>query len=348
MAHTYDDINNWYNQYLGHTVGGQDSGWATWANDPNAENNIKNSAEGQAYAANGSQPAASQPPSAQDQWSAPAQPYNAALGTDENYFNSLFKPGQISSADLQAHAADLAAHGMKYNGGDTITNSQGQTVDVLGDWNKNSGMGENQWLVQGAGGSGGSGGGGSATGGGGASSLNFSSTTNPQDDALRAQLIAQLTARSQQSLAIDPTDPNIKQQVDPFRAEQDRSQRNYMADLAEKAGQNYGASNLTGQDRLSQEKAGQNTGNFQASLIGKELDSRRQEIQAALTGEQGILTEDQRNQLQMQLAQLNDATQRLGIQTQANTAANQNALGFSQLDWNTSPFNPNNIPNFNG
>ena len=43
---------------------------------------------------------------------------------------------------------------------------------------------------------------------------------------------------------------------------------------------------------------------------------------------QGMLTEDQRQQLQRELTMLNDATQRYGIQTQAGTAGA--ALG---QDW---------------
>lgn len=361
MAHSYDDINGWYNQHLGHSVGAQDSsGWATWADDPNAEDNIKNSAEGQAWAARGqqptTQPAATQPAmgggydyhNALDSW------YHAAPNTSIDAWiaaNPQFTQGITSSHNGEwmnlpggesfdavrdkggANAPVWGSYGYDYNTGRKLTPEEAAQQ-------------ESTYMAA----HGGSGGGAAAGGGSASGSMSASSgpSTSPEMQAERAQLIAQLTKRSEQSLAVDPNDPNIKQQVDPFRAEQERGSRNYMADLAEKSGQHYGAVNLEGQDRVAHEQAARNTGNFQSTLIGKELDSRREEIQAALAERGVLLTEAQRQQLQMELAKINDATQRLGIETNAGTAANQLGLQYNQFDWMRDPENPNNIPNFNG
>jgi hypothetical protein len=81
--------------------------------------------------------------------------------------------------------------------------------------------------------------------------------------------------------------------------------------------------------------------------VGREITARRQEIQDALNSMQGMLTTDEENALRQELAQLNDATQRYGIQTSANTAANgqnldwqkellQNQQFMDQLGFNTA------------
>lgn len=363
MANTQDQVAGWYQQYLGRPL--VNPGEATgWLNDPNAEANIKNSGEGQAYAAGGSWPTPT--PTPQTGTPQAMTPTNTAT-PGYNYQQaqaSWFGAAPGTSVDSWIAANPTFTQGITSGkGGEMMNLPGGQSFDAVRDfgpgganapqWGSStmdyntgaaltpaqSAAAEAAWASQHP--SAGTAGAPSGTG-----SMDFSgsssSSMSGQDAALRAQLIAQLTQRAQQGLAVSPTDPNIQQQVDPYRAEQDRASRTYLSQLAESAGQHYGASNLEGQARLANEKAGQNVGNFQATLIGKELDAKRTEIQQALTSMQGMLTQDQVMQLQMQLKQIEDATQRLGISTAATSAANNTALGFSNLDWATNPANPNN------
>lgn len=137
--------------------------------------------------------------------------------------------------------------------------------------------------------------------------------------------------RAKQGTQISPDDPNIKQQVEPYAAQIEREKRNYLADMAESEGP---LANMRGESRVANEHAGQATGLFQSQLIGRELDAKRQEIQAALSQMGGMLTEQQQMALQKELSYLNDATQRYGIDSNANIAQGQLGLGRDQLGYN--------------
>jgi hypothetical protein len=114
-------------------------------------------------------------------------------------------------------------------------------------------------------------------------------------------LYSLLRARAGQSLTVDPNDPVIKAQTDAFRAEQTRAARNIMAEQAEKGGVN---ANEDANQRSAIEKAAQNTAGFQGTLMANEVAARRAEIQAALQGQQGVLTAQQQMALQQELANL--------------------------------------------
>ena len=135
----------------------------------------------------------------------------------------------------------------------------------------------------------------------------------PVRDPRLDELYNTLMQRAQQGTNIDRNNPIIRAQADAFSANEERSRRNYLSDLAEKSGPN---ANLRNEARMSAEKVGQSTGGFEAELMGRELGARRQEISEALNSAQGLLTEEQRLALQNELTRLNDATQRFGIQTQ--------------------------------
>lgn len=125
-----------------------------------------------------------------------------------------------------------------------------------------------------------------------------------ENKARNDALYAQLLQRSQQSLAIDRNDPIIRGQADAYSANEERSRRNYLADTAERSGP---LANLRGEERLASERVGQRTGSFEAELMGRELTARREEIAQALTGMQGLLTTDQQQALQRELAQIDAA-----------------------------------------
>lgn len=178
------------------------------------------------------------------------------------------------------------------------------------------------------------------------------------DAALRQQLIDKLMARSNQSLAIDRNDPTIRAQADAYSANEERAKRNYLADLAEKAGP---LANLRGEQRLAAERVGQRTGSFEADLMGRELMAKRAEIAQALEQMQGLIGTGQEMALREKLALMDDAIARMKLQQDASqfgsdldyrnrSLAEQSrqyndTLGFNydQFDWERSPMNPRNI-----
>lgn len=114
-------------------------------------------------------------------------------------------------------------------------------------------------------------------------------------------LYNKLLARATQSLAIDPNDPIIRNQSDAFNAQQARARTKYLQETAERGGAN---SNMGAEQRASAEQAGQAGADFEARLMGQELSARREEIQAALEGARGLLTDQQHLQLQQELARI--------------------------------------------
>jgi hypothetical protein len=122
---------------------------------------------------------------------------------------------------------------------------------------------------------------------------------NPSRDALFQQLMARAT----QGTAVNSNDPNIRQQVDPYVAQQERAKRNYLGDVAEKAGP-YG--NIAGETRMANERFGQQAGLFEGEIIGREIQAKRDEIEQALSLWGSLMSNEQQLALQQQLAELND------------------------------------------
>lgn len=142
------------------------------------------------------------------------------------------------------------------------------------------------------------------------------------------QLYNLLLQRAQQSTNIDPNDPNIRQQVDPAAAQIERDRRDYLANVAESRGP---LANIQGETRVSGEKAAQMKGQLEASMIGKELQSRRDEITQALTELGSRLSSDQALGLQKELAYLNNALGKYGIDTSAGLQQQQINSGNDQF-----------------
>ncbi len=116
-----------------------------------------------------------------------------------------------------------------------------------------------------------------------------------------------LLKRSQQSLAVDATDPIIRNQADAHGAQLERGRTKYLQEQAERGGNN---ANISAEQRSSAEQVGQGTADFESALMGQEVTARRQEIQHALDGARGILSDEQQLQLQEELAQLSRAESR--------------------------------------
>lgn len=128
-------------------------------------------------------------------------------------------------------------------------------------------------------------------------------TTGASSDAL-LQLLMQ---RAKQGLAVGRDDPNIRSQVDPMTAQMERASRNYIDDIAE--GARGMPLNLEGERRMASEKLGQQAGQLESQVIGREIAARRDEIAQALQLWGGMLSDDQRTQLQRELGYLNASVQ---------------------------------------
>lgn len=159
-----------------------------------------------------------------------------------------------------------------------------------------------------------------------------------------------LNERATQGLNVDRNNPAIRAQADAFSAQQDRAARNLNSDVAERGGQ---FANLEGTRRMSAERAGQASGAFEANLMGQEINAKRQEIAQALQGQAGLLTADQQNQLQRQMALLDAAAkqQQIGLGRSSlaqdwqrallNNEQAQNQLGLGYANLYSNNYNTN-------
>jgi len=110
-------------------------------------------------------------------------------------------------------------------------------------------------------------------------------------------------ARARQSTDVSRDDPGIRQQVDPYVAQQTRAARNVIADSAE-AGGPYG--NNRGEARMATERAGQNAGLFESEIIGREIAAKREEIGQSLQLALQMGNQSAAMELQAKLALLDD------------------------------------------
>ncbi len=165
---------------------------------------------------------------------------------------------------------------------------------------------------------------------------------NTQAQSQQDALYQQLLARSKQGLNVSASDPALKGQIDANNAQTDRASRNYLADLAEKAGP---LANLQGEQRLTAEQGGQSEGAFASGLVGNEIAARRTEIQNALTQMGAQLSDQQKNALTAQLAQLDAASKKYAVDAQSASSKYgvdaQSGLGYAQLGNNASQFAQN-------
>lgn len=320
-------VSQWYQGYLGRQ--GSDAEINSWAQNPNFGNVqqwIGNSPEAQAYSKSQAQPAS---PAAASQPAQPAayDPRKALSSVFAKYGLDPNNPGSgLGNIDY------FLKRGGETGGGWTNPSNQSYWADRTGQEIEKALYGRVGGLID--------------TGSGqqqGSSSL--TTGTDPQTAQMRSQLFSQLMQRANQGLAVDRNDPIIRSQADAYSANQDRSRRNYLADMAEQSGP---ITNLNSEKRLSAEQAGQSSGAFEAQLLGRELQSRRDEIQSALAQEGALLSNDQQLSLQRELGLLDNAIkqQQLGLQNKQldltsslqNRALDQSGqqflrtLGFNEAD----------------
>jgi hypothetical protein len=178
--------------------------------------------------------------------------------------------------------------------------------------------------------------GGSASGSRTTSTVKATSKPGQLDPALAGKSKAlwdMLMQRATQGTAINGNDPNIQQQVQPFAAAQERARRQSESESAERlSARNLADSGaMDVERRIASERAGQATGMFQGELVGRELASRRQEIQEALSGLGGILSNEQELALRQKLAELDATLQREGYGVQRENLGMQRDLANAQL-----------------
>lgn len=177
------------------------------------------------------------------------------------------------------------------------------------------------------GGSGGGGGGGASGGGSGMTgtgsgiggSSSYSGFGLSDQRGKVNSLYDTLLQRAQQSLNIDRNDPIIRAQSDAYGAQQERARRNFLSDMAER-GSPYATGAQLGQQRMTAEKMGGDLGAFEAQLMGRELLSRREQIQSSLDSMKDMLSFDQKLALEKELANLDAATRRYGFDVDAATS----------------------------
>jgi hypothetical protein len=120
-------------------------------------------------------------------------------------------------------------------------------------------------------------------------------------------LYGTLNDRASQGLAVNPSDPAIRQQSDVYAANQQRGMRDYLSNQAEQRGPLV---NLQGERRMASERAAQATSGFEAELMSREVAARRDEISQALSQMGGMISQEQQMGLQRELASLNAQLQR--------------------------------------
>lgn len=168
------------------------------------------------------------------------------------------------------------------------------------------------------------------SGGGGGGGFNpITPTSQWSPDPRTNDLYHMLNTEATQNPIPSPNDPVIKAQTNAYNAQATRDMRNYMNELAEKGGPN---ANLGAQGMQAAEQVAQGAGQFQGTLMQNELNARRQQIQEALTGMGNLLSDQQRMQLQNQLAIMDNLLGQASLEQNAYAFDTTNANNTSPLE----------------
>lgn len=124
---------------------------------------------------------------------------------------------------------------------------------------------------------------------------NASAQTTGRSNSLYDELSKRIAGAN---APVDPNDPLIHGQVATFGAAQERAKRDYLSNIAEKAGP---LANLRGEQRMAAEKLGQNVSGFQSELLAREQAARRDQAGQALGLFSGQISGDQNRELQSAL-----------------------------------------------
>lgn len=153
-------------------------------------------------------------------------------------------------------------------------------------------------------------------------------TSGWSPDPRTNDLYNMLNTEATQNPIPSPNDPVIKAQTNAYNAQATRDMRNYVNELAERGGPN---ANLGAQGMQAAEQVAQGAGQFQGTLMQNELNARRQQIQDALTGMGNLLSDQQRMQLQNQLAIMDNLLGQASLEQGAYQFDTTNANNTSPL-----------------
>lgn len=141
-----------------------------------------------------------------------------------------------------------------------------------------------------------------------------SATSDSPLNTLLQSLILEEMGRARN---FDPNDPRIQNQVNAFRNEQERSIRSARSSLAERAAYAGLPSGSVDASILGNiEKAGINTGNFSAGLIGEEYDKQRQFYLSLLNAAIQMGDTSSARQLQLLISQMDNSYRNRALDTQ--------------------------------
>jgi hypothetical protein len=159
-------------------------------------------------------------------------------------------------------------------------------------------------------------------GGSGTSAPPTGAPTGTPEEILKQLLIDRAT----QGTDIDTTDPEFRLQADAFAEARERARRNAHDDTAQAAfAAGLGGSGaVSTEQRMADEAAFRDIGQFEAELVGRELQSRRAEVAGAIEQLGNTISDEQKLALQRELAALDAAIKREGL-------AVESSLGSTDL-----------------
>lgn len=150
---------------------------------------------------------------------------------------------------------------------------------------------------------------------------------HPSTDQFGQDIRAQLMALLNQP-AVDENDPSIAGAISANRVAQERSLDQERDQIAEAAyAQHLGGAGSTGASyQAARERTGASEGQFAGNLVAQQALSRRNQITQILQIGAGVMTADQQQQLQRELANLDAILRQQSITNQNNQANDR--LGF--------------------
>jgi hypothetical protein len=166
---------------------------------------------------------------------------------------------------------------------------------------------------------------------------------DPMRDQFRQALLDQM---GKNSADVSMNDPSIKGQADAYAVSQQRAQEAARGDLAERLSQQGLGVTSTGGDSgaLTQgllglrQQQGENTGQFNAGLVGAELQNRRAQLQQTLQLAGATMSEQDRNALQKQIAEMGADIQKQQMAQQSSQFGQSLAQQQAQMAQQGSQF----------
>jgi hypothetical protein len=188
---------------------------------------------------------------------------------------------------------------------------------------------------------------GSGAAGTGAPSINLQAgqPVSEIDKARRAQLLKMM---GQLGEPYDPsTDPNVQAQTTAYANSRNRGAERTRAKMAERAaasGLNMGGEGSGSFDTTVQgiyDDAGSDIAEQEAGVVGQELTARRQQLMQTLAMANAVGAQDEAQQIQMELAKLDDEYRKSALGQQNNQFGQQMGFNYAQLGQQGNQFQQN-------